>query len=197
MPETGHGIVAQLHRIYPVMLPVIQWVIVACIVLSVLRVLIFATPIRINPFVKLIVTLLFLGVAGGLIWLILTTEPLLIAKLALVTVLVCGGLFCLLCLTQVGRWNEDLGRIQSECELATNLTFLQGEMTRAQLEQIALKLQKMAEPEEREITETLFKSLSPIVMLYLRKEKSVIEWSLAAAGMGRDLFKHFWSPKRS
>jgi hypothetical protein len=197
MPETGHGIVALLHRFYPVILPLIQWLIVACIVLSVLRVLIAATPIRMNPFFKLFLTVLFLGGAAGLIWLVLTTAPLLIAKLALIIVLICGGLLCLYCLTQVGRWTEDLVRIQAECELATNLTFLQGEMTRAQLEQVSLKLQKMAEPEEREITETLFKSLSPIVMLYLRKEKSVIEWSLAAAGMGRDLFKHFWSPKKS
>jgi hypothetical protein len=191
-----HSFTTHLQHIYPVLLPFIQWLVVACLCASAFMLIMDASRSQPNQMVKALLTFTYGACGIGLSYLILTTPPLLVAKLALIVFLICAGFFCLICVFNVHRFHRALTAVQQECELMTNLTFLQGEMTRAQLEQLNERIRQATEPEEREITETMLKSLSPLVMLFLRKEKSIIQWSLAAANIGKDMLKYIWSPSQ-
>jgi hypothetical protein len=196
MPQ-AHGITDLLHKLYPLALPFIQWLVVLCLCGSAYLLLAELFRSRLQPASKLLLAVIIAAAAVVVSVLVLLLPPLLVAKLSLIVVLIGGGCCCLILSMQAGRFYRTLAGIQQECELATNLTFLQGEMTRAQLEQLSQKLRQATEPQEKEITETMLKSLSPIVMLYLRKEKNLVEWSMAAANAGRTLLKYFWSPSSS
>ncbi|HEY9791876.1 MAG TPA: hypothetical protein V6D22_15835 [Candidatus Obscuribacterales bacterium] len=196
MPQ-GHGITHLLHKLYPLALPFVQWLVVICICASAYLIVGELFRTRLPQAAKLALSVFTAALASSVSALVVLLPPLLVAKLALIVGLIGGGCFCLIMSRQAGRFYRTLAGIQQECELATNLTFLQGEITRAQLEQISQKLRQASEPQEKEITETMLKSLSPIVMLYLRKEKSLVEWSMAAANLGRTLLKYFWSPSSS
>jgi hypothetical protein len=151
--------------------------------------------LRAHPLVKLLLFAGTLLVAGSVGWLILMNPPLLVAKLFLIACMTVGGFASLIIAANCHRWYASLHTIQQDCELASNLAFLQGEMTRAQLEALSARLKQAVEPEEREITHTMLKSISPFVLLFIRKEKNVLQWSLAAAKLGKDLLGYFWSPR--
>lgn len=123
--------------------------------------------------------------------------PLLIsAKIAFIELLIMGCIVCWIGILNSGNWAAQLVQLQSEFELATNLTFLQGEMVRAQLEDMSARIHKSMEPQEIDMTETLLQSLSPMAMLFFKKEKSIMKWSMAAVKVGKTLGKYFWSPKK-
>jgi hypothetical protein len=186
-----------LTHIYPLALPFIQWLIVSCLCSS--AYLLVAHNLRSQPnlFTKIVIAVALPALAIAVSYLILTSEPLLVAKLVLIAVSIGSGLLCLLSLLNIGRFYRTLTAIRKECELMTNLTFLQGEMTRAQLEQLHERIRQAVQSQRpsHEIGETMLRSLSPLVMLFLRKEKSIIQWSLAAANIGRGMLKYFWSER--
>lgn len=154
-------------------------------------------PIKLENVLKLFVGGIMLSwfVAAG--YAVLFFAPLMVAKLLLINLLIVGSFGCLIIFLNTGRMNLALSQIQQECELATNLTFLQAEMTRAQLETLNERIRKSLQPEEREISETLLKSLSPLVMLYFKKEKNIMKWSMAAMTASKDLMGFFFSSKKT
>ena len=198
MPEAAQeGITTMLHQIYPLALPFIQWLCVICICFSGFSFTLEILNWPFHRFIKTATMLVVFSICGVMSWLILNSTPLLVAKLAIIALLVSGGCACLAMATQAPRLLRALKTIEQECELATNLTFLQGEMTRAQLEQVSKKLQEITQPSEKEVTDGLLQSLSPFVMLYFRKEKSIVAWSLAAVKMGKSIFRLLEPPQKA
>ena len=151
-----------------------------------------AGAVRLHPAFRLVVALFVLCAAVACAIAIGIYAPIVIAKGALVICLFGGGLFFLVLTASVPRIDRALNNIQRDCELATQLSFMQGEMTRAQLEEINERLKQAIAPEEKELTESMLKTLSPLVMLYFRKERSIIKWSVAAAKLGKGVFDYFF-----
>ena len=186
-----HEITGHFHA-YPALLLGMQIVLIMALLMSAYLMIYELWKWPLHKAAQLLSTLIILMSVAFVGWAVLALAPLTAVKLALILSLLVGILCCLVGLTNVERWHQSLAKIQQECDLAANLVFLQGEMTRSQLEALNERLKHAVEPEEREITETMLKSISPFVMLYLHKEKNMIKWSLAAANMGRDLFNYFW-----
>lgn len=197
MPSQVEGITAHLHQIYPLVLPFIQWLCVACIIWSGFALIVEILNWPLNRFIKALTMLVITVASGTLAWLVLNTQPVVVAKLTFIFVLISGGCAALVVCTQTSRLHKALNSIKQECELATNLTFLQGEMTRAQLEQLSKRLQEISQPSEREVTEGLLQSISPIVMLYFRKEKSIVQWTMAAVKMGKSILQLLQPPHKA
>jgi hypothetical protein len=148
------------------------------------------------PFLKMVVNLLLLALACGHGCIVIFLPLLTAAKIFLIELLIISSLGCWVGIANSGRWARQLMALQAECELATNLTFLQGEMIRAQLEEANERIHRQLEPPAMEASETLLKSLQPVMMLFLQKEKSIMKWSMAAVNVGKNLTKYFSSPKK-
>lgn len=147
---------------------------------------------RVTPLARLALLLFILACAIAASWAVCVFSPLLVAKGALVIGLVLGGIFCLIFLCVLPELDRALTNLQRDCELATQLSYMQGEMTRAQLETLNDRLKQAVQPEEREITESVLRSISPLVMMYFRKEKNIIKWSMAAANLGKGVLDYFF-----
>ena len=151
-----------------------------------------------SGFFKNVAVLGIWAIIGIHIAVILILPLLMVAKLALLEFLAVAILACWVCILNSNSWARSLLAIQSECELANNLTFLQGEMVRSQLEDINTRIHKQLEPPELDATQTLLQVLSPAVMLLVQKERSLMKWSMAAVNIGKTLTKFFKnSPKNS
>lgn len=148
------------------------------------------------PTVKLIGSAFIIAIAIVQAWFTIALPLLLVAKIYFIELMVSGILGCLIGIASAGRWHQQLTQIQDECEVATSLVFLQGEMTRAQLEAVNERIQRSMEPEEIDLTETVLKSLSPALMLFIQKEKSIVKWSMTGLSIAKSLSKYFWSPKK-
>jgi hypothetical protein len=197
MPPAAQGITNMLHQIYPLALPIIQWLCVVCICFSGFSFTLEILNWPFHRFIKSLAMMSVFSICGVMSWLILNSSALLVAKLAVIFLLISGGCACLAIATQAPRLLMALKSIEQECELATNLTFLQGEMTRAQLEQVSKKLQEITQPSEKEVTEGLLQSISPFVMLYFRKEKNIVAWAMAAVKMGKSIFRLLEPPEKA
>jgi hypothetical protein len=187
---------------------VFRWIRVAFVVSTILgsavaigTVLIFPVRIRfgmvrLDPLLKLICMGLIIG------WMVLTAGVVInstlvvIAKYLLLNVMIAVSVMSWVFLLTWPQISRALSSIQQECELATNLTYLQAEMARAQLEQLNDRIQRSIEPEEREVTETMLKTLSPLVTMFIRRERSVLKWSVAAVDVGKTLMGYFFSDKK-
>src|SRR5579883_1420154 len=145
------------------------------------------SPVRLFSVSKLLITLIYLGMLAIFFYGVLVLAPITIAKLLLVAALIIGGCFCLILLPQVSHWNHKLDLVQQECEIAAKVTYLQGEVLRAQLEALNEKLKHTVEPEKKEMAAAVLKTISPLAMLYLNKERSILKWSFAAARLGNNL----------
>lgn len=152
--------------------------------------------VRLDPLLKLIIIVGVLGWMGAAMWASLFFPFLIVAKLWIIHVMIAVGLGCWVLLIAGPQLNLALTSIQKECEIATNLTFLQADYTRAQLESLNERIRRSVEPEERDATEMMLRSISPIVSLFLKKERSVIKWSFAAVDVGKTLMKYFWSDEK-
>jgi hypothetical protein len=147
-------------------------------------------------FIKSVIYLIILAIAVAHCLLVALLPLLVAAKIGFIEFLVAGILGCWIGILNSGRWAKELVLVQTECELATNLTFLQGEMVRAQLEDVNDRIRKQLEPQEIDATKTLLQTMSPLMMLFVQKEKSIMKWSLAAVNAGKMLTKYFNSPKK-
>lgn len=152
--------------------------------------------LRIDGLLKLFAWFLTAAWCVAATWVAIKFPILIAAKLWIINLLIVGIVACWFFLLTSRVWSGLLTDVQQECELATNLVFLQGEMARAQLESLAEKIRASAQPEEREITQTMLKTLSPVVMLFLHKERSVVKWSMAAVNLSKGLMSYFWSAKK-
>lgn len=86
---------------------------------------------------------------------------------------------------------NELRIMEKECDMLRDITLFQASDLRAQLALVKEKMQAKNEPASRdEVTRTILKSVSPLVMLFFRKERSIVKWSLAAVNVGRVLAKH-------
>ena len=175
----------------------VPWVTALCVAIASFLLVVEILHWQVHRIAKALLTLVTGVMATLICHRVLTLEPLIIAKLGLIIWLAFGTLLCVFCMTQIGRWHRALDNIQQECEMAAHLTFLQAEMTRAQLENLNQRLSSAVQPREREIAATMLKSLSPFVMLYLKKEKSIFEWSMAAVNIGRGVLRYILLPKKS
>ena len=114
-----------------------------------------------------------------------------VAKLALVNIM---GLVAILgfgLLIFSKPIENELRIIEKECDMIRDITLFQASDVRAQLALIKEKMQAKNEPASRdEVTRTILKSVSPLVMLFFRKERSIVKWSLAAVNVGRVMAKH-------
>ncbi len=153
-------------------------------------------PLRLDLLLKFLVIAVIVAWMAGATLSVVLLPLLVVAKLFLIHVMICAGLLCWVFILSGPQIDRGLTQIQQDCELATNLTFLQAEMARAQLDSMNEKIRNSLEPEEREITETMLKSISPLVSLFLHKERSVVKWSIAAVDVGKVMMHYFWSPKR-
>jgi hypothetical protein len=187
-----HQLAAQLNALSPIVLPCARVAMVLATIAVAYLLIYLAGVIRMSPFARLMCLLLILAAAGAASYAVCTLAPLLVAKGALVICLIGGGLFCFLLVCLVPKIDIALTSLQRDCELATQLCYMQGEMTRAQLEEINARLQQATQPQEREITESMLRTLSPLVMMYFRKEKNIIKWSMAAVKVGRGVFDYFF-----
>lgn len=148
---------------------------------------------RLDGLLKLIGALLVLGWMCAAVWAVIWFPFVVIAKLTIIHITVIGGIVCWVLLLSGSQIDRAMTSIQQECELANKLTFLQAEMARAQLQTLNDRIQKSIEPEEREMTETMLKSISPLVSMFLRRERSVIKWSVAAVDVGKELMRYFFN----
>jgi hypothetical protein len=152
--------------------------------------------VRLDPLLKLIGMGLIIGwmvLASGIV---INSSFVVIAKFILLNVMITVSVLSWIFLLTWPQISRALTSIQQECELATNLTYLQAEMARAQLEQLNDRIQRSIEPEEREVTETVLKTLSPLVTMFIRRERSVLKWSVAAVDVGKTLMGYFFSDKK-
>ncbi len=152
--------------------------------------------VRLDPLLKFLVVALIAAWMTAATWSVMTFSFMVIAKLFLIHLMIGAGLLCWIVIFCGPQIDRGLMQIQQDCELAINLTFLQAEMARAQLDSLNAKIRTSLEPQEREITETMLKSISPLLSLFLAKDKSVVKWSLAAVDVGKVMMHYFWSPKR-
>jgi hypothetical protein len=152
--------------------------------------------VRVDPLVKLIVMGLIVGWMVLSCGVIISSTFVVIAKYIILNVMIATSVIAWVLLFSWPQINRALTLIQQECELATNLTFLQGEMMRSQLEAVSARIHQAIEPEEREVTETMLKTLTPLVGLFLNKERSLVKWSIAGVGVAKNLMGYFFSEKK-
>lgn len=119
-----------------------------------------------------------------------------IGKFFLLNVMVVISVVSWILLLTWPQISRALSAIQHECELATNLTYLQAEMARAQMESLNDRIHRAIEPEEREMTETVLKTISPLLSMFLKRERSIVKWSVAAVDVGRTMMGYFFSDKK-
>jgi hypothetical protein len=167
-----------------------------CLLVLILPIRVRMGALRIDALLKLIV---FLGIFAWCFvasYVVIFQPFIIIAKLAIINVMLVGIIVAWTLLLSWPRISLMLTAIQQECELANNLTFLQAEMARSQLEALNMRIQQAIQPEEREVTETMLRTLSPIVTMFLKKERSILKWSYAAVDVGRTMMRHFFSDKK-
>jgi hypothetical protein len=169
---------------------------VATLIILVLPIRIRFGIIRIDGLLKLIVSVLILGWMAAAIWAVVALPFVIIAKLCFLHLMIIGSITCLVLVVSGPQIDQMLDSIQQDCQLANNLTFLQAEMARAQLQGLSDRIKQSMQPEEKEITETVLKSISPLVSLFLKRERSVLKWSFAAVDVGRTMMRYFWSDKK-
>lgn len=194
-----------LIHYYPIIAPIARGATVTAIVIVGLL-LLWLIPqiplrvrigaVRIDGLLKLCGWIFILGWCIAAAYVTVRFPLLIAAKLWIINLLLVGIIGCWFFLLTSRVWSDLLTDVQQECELATNLVFLQGEVARSQLESLSEKIRAAAQPEEREITETMLKTLSPVVMLFLHKERSVVKWSMAAMNLSKGLMSYFMSPKK-
>lgn len=152
--------------------------------------------LRLDPLLKLIAIALIFGwmVLSGAV--VISSTFVVIAKYIILNVMIATSLTAWVLLLTWRQISAALTAIQQECELANNLTFLQGEMMRSQMEAVNARIQLAIQPEEREVTETMLKTITPLIGLFLNKERSVMKWSLAGVGVAKNLMGYFFSEKK-
>jgi hypothetical protein len=152
--------------------------------------------IRLEGLLKLICTVLVIGWMVFSAGVLISSTFVVIAKYIILNVMIGTSVTAWILLLTWPQINAALIQIQQECEVATNLTFLQAEMARAQLESLNDRIQRATQPEQREVTETMLKTISPLVTMFLKRERSVIKWSVAAVDVGKSLMGYFFSDKK-
>lgn len=153
--------------------------------------------LRLDPLLKLfcaVFVIAWAAVASGVM--INTPAWKDIGKFVLLNVMVIISVVSWILLLTWQQISRALSAIQQECELATNLTYLQAEMARAQMESLNDRIQRAIEPEDREMTETVLKTISPLVSMFLKRERSIVKWSVAAVDVGRTMMGYFFSDKK-
>lgn len=152
--------------------------------------------VRLDPLLKLLAVVAMFGWMALSCGVIISSTFVVIAKYIILNVMIATSFVAWVLLLTWPQIDRALLSIQQECELATNLTFLQGEMMRSQLEAVTARIQQAVEPEEREITETMLKTVTPLIGLFLNKERSILKWSIAGMGVARNLAGYFFTEKK-
>lgn len=120
---------------------------------------------------------------------------LLAAKGILVFIMVVFSLTSLYIAVNARRWYLSLVQTEDICNQLRDMSMFQGTVARAQLAEFAERLRRSQEKPDPAVAETLLKTLSPVAMLLLSKEQSLLKWSFAAVNAGRHLFSFFQRKK--
>lgn len=115
--------------------------------------------------------------------------------LAYLMFLACVGSWAILALAPHGK--EALIMLEQDCSQLRDVSVLGGTQVRAQLAEVAEKLRRKSEPDQREATALLLRSVSPVVMLFFAKEKSALKWGMHAFTLARSLVKYFSAQKKN
>jgi hypothetical protein len=141
--------------------------------------------------------LLLLTAILSIAWLIPASYVLLIysltdvAKLALVNIMSIGAILGFGLLIFSKPIENELRIMEKECDMMRDITLFQASDMRAQLALVKEKMRDRTEPASKdEVARSILKSVSPLVMLFFSKERSIVKWSLAAVNLGRVLAKH-------
>lgn len=152
--------------------------------------------IKLENLVKLAAILILFAWGAAATWAVIWLEFIVIAKLLLVHVFIIGSLAAWVLILCGPELNRMLIITQAQCELASNLTFLQADIVRAQLAEVNERIRRAVEPEEQEFTDTMLRTMSPLVSLFIKRERSVIKWSIAAVDVGKTMMRYFFSDKK-
>jgi hypothetical protein len=148
------------------------------------------------------------------IWVCLHLTPIMAAKLLLANILVLGAVFTslvafftlldmslpatsplksapLIKLFSMVQWQTALEMMEKHAELARDLSMMQAEYMRVQLDGLNQRLKQTIEPEVKDITKSLLKSVSPLAVLFFKREHNPFAWGAAALNAGRTLFSYF------
>jgi len=166
--------------------------------------IVFFFPIRIRlGVVRLDGLIKLIAAALVVCWMVLASSVVIfsptfvgIAKFLIINVMIAVSVTAWVLLLTWPQISAALTAVQQECELATNLTFLQAEMARAQLESVNDRIQRAIQPEEVDATQTLLKTISPLVSMFVRRETSVIKWSMAVVDVGKHMMAYFKQSKK-
>jgi hypothetical protein len=109
-------------------------------------------------------------------------------------------LACVICWTVffiAPQGRQTLIMIEMACAELRDVSMLGATQARAQLSAISERLKLQAEPDQRQATAMVLKSVSPLVMLFFAKEKSMLKWGMTAFSLGRSMFKYFGAHKKN
>lgn len=125
-------------------------------------------------------------------------EPVPLSKLVLAYFMFFACILCWAVLAISRHGQEALLQIEEECSELRDVSILGATQTRAQLAEISERLRRQAEPpNEREATALVLKHLSPIVMLFFAKEKSMLKWGMGAFQLARSFAKYLNAKKKN
>ncbi len=121
---------------------------------------------------------------------------LLIAKGILVFIMITFSFMALYVAANARAWHLTLSQTEDVCNQLRDMSMFQGTVLRAQLSEFAERLRKGEPRQDPEFAKTLLKTLSPVAMLLLSKERSLLKWSFTALAAGQNLFS-LWKRKKS
>lgn len=120
-----------------------------------------------------------------------------LAKLTLAYLMFLACVICWAVFLIAPQGKQTLILIEQDCSELRDVSVLGATQMRAQLAQVSERLKRQAQPDERQATAMVLKSVSPLVMLLFAKEKSMLKWGMTAFGLGRSLFKYFDIKKKN
>lgn len=121
----------------------------------------------------------------------------LLAKSILALLMTLFAVLCLLLSLKANGWRMMLQGIETECDIARDMTMLQATVARSELREIQEKLKTKTEKAKIEVVSSLVKEAVPVLSMIMQKETSLLKWGFAGAKLIRSAFEYFSQAKKN